>query len=315
LTVAFETAVDITDDDVNGVLDVYLYDLAGSDLLERASVAIPGGTDATGTRFDGHTGFIVPQINGHDAAVGWSGLDIVFNSNGDLADDRPVEEEEPLVVGVAPKVDDTTTTTIPEVLSTEPAVFTRTRVLNPSAPDPGFADVPSTHLFYDPIAWAVDQHLAVGYTDGLFHPSQVLTRQAAAAMLWRLAGAPAGPFPNPGFTDVPATSVFATPIAWAADAGVVGGYPDGTFRPTNPVTRGAFSALLYRFAERPPAPFPAPGYTDVSVISTFYTPIAWATANGIVGGYADGTFRPGTTVSRQVAVTLLYGFVPVAAVS
>ncbi|MGI9645914.1 MAG: TolB family protein [Ilumatobacteraceae bacterium] len=107
--VAFEsTSPMLTGEDTNGVKDAFLRVLANS-TTERVSVAVPGGSEATGTRIDGHTGEIVPQTNGADVAVGASPNAIAFVSNGDLAADRPIGEENP------------------GELSTEPASFMRLR--------------------------------------------------------------------------------------------------------------------------------------------------------------------------------------------
>jgi hypothetical protein len=50
-----------------------------------------------------------------------------------------------------------------------------------------------------------------------------------------------GPFP-----DVPGSHPFATEIENMANAGITGGFPDGTFRPDNPVTRASMAAFLGR---------------------------------------------------------------------
>jgi hypothetical protein len=49
------------------------------------------------------------------------------------------------------------------------------------------------------------------------------------------------------FSDVPAGHPFAHDIYWLAETGVTTGYPDGTFRPDEPVTRQAMAAFLHRF--------------------------------------------------------------------
>jgi 5'-nucleotidase / UDP-sugar diphosphatase len=46
------------------------------------------------------------------------------------------------------------------------------------------------------------------------------------------------------FSDVPSTHTHAQGIQWAVDRGVVKGYPDGTFRPDSPVTRGQLASML-----------------------------------------------------------------------
>lgn len=108
--VAFESlSSTLTESDVNGVLDAFVRDLA-TPLTERASVVdeTNGGTEATGTRTDGHTGETVPQKNGADVAITSDGNIVVFSNNGDLAGNRPADAE---TGGI----------------STEPGVFTRTR--------------------------------------------------------------------------------------------------------------------------------------------------------------------------------------------
>lgn len=221
-------------------------------------------------------------------------------SNGDLADDRPLEEEEAADAdgGAA------------EEVSTEPATFTRTRFLNEPAPASSFTDVAPSYVFYDEISWMADQDLAEGYSDGTFRPGANVTRQALSAFLYRLAGSPAGPFPAPGFSDVPTSHPFFEEISWMADSGLGQGYSDGTFRPAANVTRQAASAFLHRFAGAPDEAFPAPGFSDVSATHPFAQEIAWMAANGITYGYVDGTYRPGAIMTRQAAASFLYRTVP-----
>lgn len=56
-------------------------------------------------------------------------------------------------------------------------------VASPSAA--GFDDVPAGHPFRDAIAWAAGQGIVTGYDDGTFRPAAAVSRQAAAALLWR----------------------------------------------------------------------------------------------------------------------------------
>src|SRR5690606_4800560 len=144
-----------------------------------------------------------------------------------------------------------------------------------------FADVPAGSEFELAIIWATEGGLTVGYPDGTFRPTRPVSRQVAAAFLHRLAGAPAGPFPDPGFADVPVGRLLHDQVAWAVDAGLVEGYPDGTFQPARPVSRQVMARVLHRFAGAPAGPFPDPGFADVPADHPFHDEIAWAAANGI----------------------------------
>jgi hypothetical protein len=120
----------------------------------------------------------------------------------------------------------------------------------------------------------------------------------------------------PTFSDVPYDHEFFEEIEWAADEGIAGGYPDGTFRPMLPVSRAHMAALLHRFDETAPPP-PVDGkavcdtapFPDVPVGHPLCSDIQWLVDEGIATGYPDGTFRPGMPVSRQTAAALLVRYV------
>jgi S-layer homology domain len=100
------------------------------------------------------------------------------------------------------------------------------------------------------------------------------------------------------FSDVPPGAYFYDPVLWLACQGAISGYSDGTFRPGNPTTRAQLTKIVV-LAYGWPLLTPAQGhFSDVSPASPFYATIETAYARGIIGGYADGTFRPGNDVTR-----------------
>jgi hypothetical protein len=110
----------------------------------------------------------------------------------------------------------------------------------------------------------------------------------------------------PPFSDVRASHPFYDEIRWAAENGIVGGYPDGTFRPGGQVTRQAMAAFLYRLAALPGfVPPAAASFPDVPTDHAFFTEIEWLVALQITTGYDDGRFRPGGTVTRQAMAAYL----------
>jgi len=87
-----------------------------------------------------------------------------------------------------------------------------------------------------------------GYSDGDFRPQGTLTRGAAAKiiacmMLGKTTAEALGSQAAP-FKDVPAGSTFAGYIAYCVEAGIIDGYADGTFRPSNNLTGFAFLKML-----------------------------------------------------------------------
>lgn len=108
-----------------------------------------------------------------------------------------------------------------------------------------FTDVPTTHPFYRAIVWASQHKIAGGWADGTFRPDGSVLRDQAAAFLYRFAGSPVAS-PSSAFTDIPATRVFAKEIGWLKSAGITTGWPDGTFRPLEPLRRDTTAAFLKR---------------------------------------------------------------------
>ena len=116
---------------------------------------------------------------------------------------------------------------------------------------PSFKDVPRDHPFYKEIEWMRARGITTGWSDGTFRPNDAVNRDAMAAFFYRFAGSPAysAPAVSP-FTDVSTGSQFYREIAWLADQRITTGWADGSFRPVQPIERGAMAAFLHRYNVR-----------------------------------------------------------------
>jgi pimeloyl-ACP methyl ester carboxylesterase len=132
----------------------------------------------------------------------------------------------------------------------EVAAFLHRLAGTPGGPfaDPGYSDVPTTHPFFNQIAWMTAVGLADGFGDDTFRPATSVSRQEVAAFLHRAAGTPSGPFADPGHTDVATTHPFFNEIAWMTAVGITKSFGDGTFRPATRVSRQEMMAFLYRYS-------------------------------------------------------------------
>ena len=96
-------------------------------------------------------------------------------------------------------------------------------------------------------AWTA-RELAGGYPDGTFRPDSPITRAEFLTLVNRAFGyTKAG---QATYRDVTETDWFTGEIAKAAAVGYLGGYPDGTVKPQNPITRQEAAALLLRFCRQ-----------------------------------------------------------------
>lgn len=110
-----------------------------------------------------------------------------------------------------------------------------------------FTDVKPGDQHYDAMIWAWQEGIAQGFPDRTFRPTAPITRDAMAAFIYRYAGSPDVPRPTSApFPDVPADSQFAREITWLKSQGITTGWPDGTYRPLDPIARDAMAAFLHR---------------------------------------------------------------------
>ena len=93
--------------------------------------------------------------------------------------------------------------------------------------------------------------------------------------------------------------------------GVVGGYTDGSFNPQGTLTRGAAAKIICNLilgtTTADALTADAAPYKDVPVNHTFAPYIAYCQKEGIISGYADGTFRPAATLTGYAFMKMLLG--------
>jgi hypothetical protein len=180
-----------------------------------------------------------------------------------------------------------------------------------------FTDVPTGAPFAADIYWLTNSHVASGFADGSFHPTDAVTRQAFAAYMYRYThGADAGTCTSgtSPFSDVPDASQFCGDIKWLSTSGITGGFADGTFHPTATVTRQAAAAFFYRLQFSGSDAGVCPGsspYPDVPATSGFCGDIAWlasTTPQAITTGFADGGFHPAAAVTRQAVAAYFHRY-------
>src|SRR5699024_6261784 len=112
-----------------------------------------------------------------------------------------------------------------------------------------FTDVERGDEHYEAIMWAYQQGITTGWSDRTFRPTEPIARDAMAAFVYRYAGSPEFADPTSAvFSDVPASNMYATEIAWMKSEGITTGWPDGSFRPLDPTNRDATAAFLYRMS-------------------------------------------------------------------
>ncbi|MBQ2739393.1 MAG: S-layer homology domain-containing protein [Oscillibacter sp.] len=162
-----------------------------------------------------------------------------------------------------------------------------------------------------PIPWMLDDvnHMAYlyGFPDDTIRPEADITRAELASIFYRLLReeireeyrTEAHPY-----SDVGATAWYRTEMATMSALGVFIGYPDGTFRGSQPITRGEFAAVLARISEEM---ISTDGFTAFTDIRGHWAEGEIMTIEDFnwIEGYPDGTFAPDEHITRAETAAMI----------
>ncbi|MGI6013763.1 MAG: S-layer homology domain-containing protein [Oscillospiraceae bacterium] len=151
-----------------------------------------------------------------------------------------------------------------------------------------------------------DNHFAyiIGYPDGSVQPEGQITREEVATIFFRLLTDETREFAmtkENTFSDVSSSRWSNTAISTLANLDIVSGYPDGTFQPSQSITRAEMATIIARFAEL------TEGTITFNDIEGHWAEknIILAAANGWINGYEDGSFRPQEPIKRDETMAMI----------
>jgi len=160
---------------------------------------------------------------------------------------------------------------------------------------------------YEKVLLELDDHFGyiVGYPDGTVRPEGDITRAEAATIFFRMLtdeGRATYWSTENAFTDVSKDDWFNNAVSTLANAGVLNGYEDGTFRPNETITRAELVKIAVSFYS-----------TEASTSSAFSdTSDHWAediinaaSDLGFIDGYEDGTFKPDQKMTRAETMKVI----------
>ena len=135
-----------------------------------------------------------------------------------------------------------------------------------------------------------------GFTDGTFKPNQSVTRGQAAKIIAGVLGLDTQNVKNPGFKDVTTANPYYGAIAALANAGIINGYPDGTYKPDEPVQRNHMAKIIANAFDLEPTSGAKNPFTDVHGNYVGYVTALYE--NGVTTGRTATTFGGNANVTR-----------------
>jgi hypothetical protein len=173
-----------------------------------------------------------------------------------------------------------------------------------------FPDVMTDDPACDGIEQLANRQIIAGYPDGAFRPMAPVTRAELAKMLVLSQGLKVDPQGSLPFSDTAGHwAVHDGYVQAALAAGIINGFPDGTFRPNEPVTRAQVTKMVAAAAGLKPES--GGSYLDVTGTEWFAGWVAAARHADLVGkgGYhafwSEGSFKGDSPANRGDSATLL----------
>ncbi len=209
------------------------------------------------------------------------------------------EEPEPVEPPVEPVIPSKPSSSKPST-STEPETMS-------------FQDVHTSDWYYDDVRYVTEHGLMNGVSQTRFAPEETLTRGMIVTILHRMEGKPKAASSGT-FTDVPNGQWYTEAVEWAAANGIVNGYGNGKFGPTDPVTREQLAAILYRYTKYKGLDVSVGedtnilSYTDALTVSEYAIPaLQWACSEGLING-ANGKLMPADHATRAQVAAIIHRY-------
>ncbi|OEH92133.1 S-layer homology domain-containing protein [Bacillus solimangrovi] len=163
-----------------------------------------------------------------------------------------------------------------------------------------FNDVKQGSYYESAINDLVSKGIIKGYEDGTFKPNVAITRAEIAKVLANDLDLDLSVNSNK-FKDVSADAWYSSAVNALANANIISGYEDGTFKPTENVTRAELASMLvraYNISGNGNTPF-----ADVKEGSWYADAVAALYNNSLTSGRTADSYAPGESVTRgEVAV-------------
>ena len=180
-------------------------------------------------------------------------------------------------------------------------------------PSEPYADVETDGWYHQAVDFVLEQGLMEPVSQSAFAPDAPVTRAELVQALWQMEGAPVVNYLMT-FTDVEQDACYAEAVRWAAAMGIALGYPDGSFRPGESLSRQEMAAFLYRYVQKHGDGFMGMWMflldaTDREQVAEWaYEPLCWLTMKGIVNGDGTGALHPQAVATRAQMAQILFRY-------
>lgn len=168
-----------------------------------------------------------------------------------------------------------------------------------------FKDVSSKDFYREAVKSFVEKGYITGFSDNTFRPKGNITREQAAIIFSRVLHLEKPRTSRQVFNDVPTNATYAGEIHAVSNAGIMNGYPDGSFKPNRTLSRGEMALIISRTYELHKIQLVTNPFTDTK--GTIYDQaVQKLYSANITKGMTATRFAPNNPVTRGEFVTILH---------
>lgn len=179
----------------------------------------------------------------------------------------------------------------------------------PNCPSARFVDVGVNEWYHVYVDFAISAGIMAGVSSDHFSPNAEVTRATLVQVLYALEEKPAVTGAKQ-FSDVPSGQWYSDAVGWASRNEIVGGYPDGTFKPDRSISRQDMAVMIFAYARYKgmdtSTRASVESFNDRGKISKYALPaLQWAVGKKYMSGVGGNTLAPlGTTTRAQLATVM-----------
>lgn len=174
-----------------------------------------------------------------------------------------------------------------------------------------FNDISEVHEFYGAVSYLVQKGTVQGYPDGTFKPNNTVSRVESLKFIFSGLDQNVSSGLTASYSDTSGGQWYSDYLATASSIGVVQGYPDGSFKPTQGVNRVEFLKMIFSTMDISidPVVMEDP-YDDVNNLSWYAPYVQYAKEKNLFPVSGD-YFKPGDPMSRVEVAEVIYRIITV----
>lgn len=172
-----------------------------------------------------------------------------------------------------------------------------------------FTDVETDIWYRSAVEFAYTNKLFSGVSATEFGPNVTMNRAMLVTVLHKMAGNPEADTAATAFGDVGSGRYYSDAVKWAVSKGLVSGYSDGNFGPSDPITRQQLAFILWNYSGKPEAEKVLTN-SDADNISNYAKEaMQWAVETGVMSGRANGQLDPKGNATRAEVAQMLKNYI------